>query len=108
VLYGPYSTGTVWSNFAWTPDSQSILFTESNQWGAWRLMRIAATGGDTVFDGLEFATAITDKSLPPMQGGVLSLTVSPDGTRVAFGSYIRPTQEVWMIENLTSFLQSSR
>ena len=108
VLYGPYSTPTVWSNFAWTPDSQSILFIESNQRGVWRLMRIAAKGGDAVFDGLESATAITDKSVPPMQGGVLSLTVSPDGSRVAFGSYILPTQEVWMIENLTSFLQSSR
>ena len=105
MLYGPYSTTTVWSNFAWTPDGQAILFIESRQLNSWRLMRVATTGGEPVFDGLESATALNDKALPAMYGTVLSLSVSPDGSRVAFGSYLRPTQELWMLEDVRSLLR---
>ena len=107
-LYGPYATPTVWSNFVWTPDSQSILFIVSSQPGSWRLMRIAASGGEAVFDGLESSTAVTDKSLPALFLNVLSLTVSPDGSRVAFGSYVRPSQELWALENVMSLLNPVR
>ena len=63
-------------------------------------MRVARTGGEPVFDRLESAAVAGDASLPKLndvQPLPVSLTVSPDGTRVAFGAFAGGTQELWAL-----------
>jgi Tol biopolymer transport system component len=103
-LTGPYSATTVFSNFAWLPDGQSVLLTMAERPHEWRLMRVPVSGGEPVFDGLESSTAVAGTSLPALVANILSLSVSPDGSRVAFGSYVRPKAELWVIGNVFSLL----
>jgi Tol biopolymer transport system component len=86
-LTGPYRMDNIVGTIAWTPDGQSVLyFTGSAQQGVWRLMKVSAGGGEPVFDGLERATLVNDSSLPLLASyPPWGLTVSPDGSRVAFG-----------------------
>jgi Tol biopolymer transport system component len=44
---------TGWNNLRWTPDGQSLVFVGSNPDTSWRIMRVPASGGQPVFDGLD-------------------------------------------------------
>jgi hypothetical protein len=58
---------------AWTKDGRSLVFGRKKTGSAdgWEVMRVPANGGEAVFTGLEVT-------------GLLSLDLSPDGSRIAF------------------------
>jgi len=87
----------------WTPDGQSLLFIEGS--GTWRMMRIPATGGTAVFDGLDSANFAGTVPLPTYEvANIANFDVSPDGRRVVFGSRTVPTYDVTVLENLLAYL----
>jgi Tol biopolymer transport system component len=105
-----YQTVYIPSTIAWTPDGQSVLFfTGSAQQSTWRLMRVSAGGGEPVFDGLERATLQNDSSLPVLAPPPpLSLTISPDGTHVAFGAYAGQSSQLVALDNVYSAIARAR
>ena len=98
------------STITWTPDGQSVLhFTGSRQQSTWRLMRAPASGGESVFDGLEYATVRNDPLLPVLAiSPPYSLTVSPDGSRVAFGADAGKTSQLVALDNVNAVIARAR
>ncbi len=89
----------------WTPDGQSLLFIEGVGGPTWRMMRIPATGGTAVFDGLDSANFTGTVPLPTYEvANIANFDVSPDGRRVVFGSRTVPTYDVTVLENLLAYL----
>jgi Tol biopolymer transport system component len=108
-LYGPFYTRYVASTIAWTPDSAGVLFFVPHAEGSWQLMRAPVAAGPPVVDGLQSASLVADKSLPSLAANSpLSLTVSPDGSRVAFGAYAAGSQDLWAIDNLLLVVNGMR
>jgi Tol biopolymer transport system component len=74
----------------WTPDGKYVMFLKPNpqEIGMIQLWRIPVQGGDTEKLNLEM-------------WAFYNLTVHPDGTRLAFGSYGPSLKqaELWMMEN---------
>lgn len=115
VLAGPYRMDNIPGTIAWTPDGQSVLFFTgsafrgSAQPPAWRLMRVSAAGGEPVFDGLERATLENDSSLPLLTlDPPFSLTVSPDGSRVAFGADAGASNQLVALVNVKAVIARAR
>ena len=69
-------------------------------------MRIAASGGVPVPDGLNSGRFAADTKIPALGDDTpRSFDISPDGARVALGHRARSTEEGWAIDNLMSFLR---
>jgi hypothetical protein len=101
-LYGPFPASTNASIIRWTPDGQGILFFITQRNGDWRLMRISPDGGEPVFAGLDSTNLQSDVRLPALVPvSPLSLDVSPDGTRIAFGANTSVTRELWVHDGIT-------
>ncbi len=75
---------------AWGPDSHAILYMDESQ----RLMRIPASGGTPEFSGL---------SLIDFNGFSLKPT---DGSQIVYGD--RSENELWKLDNLSSFLKNEQ
>jgi hypothetical protein len=100
-----YDAGQWVDILRWTPDGQSLLFIEGVYDPTWRMMRIPATGGAAVFDGLDSAKFTGTVSLPSYEAAnIANFDVSPDGNRVVFGSRSVPTYDVTVLENLLMHL----
>jgi len=110
VLTEPYRMDNVFGTIAWAPDGQSILyFTGSQQQATWRLMRVPAGGGEPIFDGLERETLVNDSSLPVLAPfPPWSLTVSPDGSRVAFGIDAGRSSQLVALDNVLAAIAVAR
>ena len=80
-------------DFAWDKNGRGILFGTRND-GKWQIMRIPAEGGKPVASGFDMKDA----------GNSLDISLSPDGTRLAF-SLSKPVLELWAIDNLLSVLK---
>jgi Tol biopolymer transport system component len=72
----------------WTPDGSSILYVTTETSGRSRVMRIAASGGTAVFEGIETA------------GPIYNIDPSPDGSRIAYSVDSPATTEVWAVDNI--------
>ena len=108
-LTGPYRMDTLFGTITWTPDESVLFFTGSAQQATWRLMRVSAGGGEPVFDGLERATLQNDSSLPLLAPfPPYSLTVSPDGSRVAFGIDAGRSSQLVALDNVKAVLARVR
>ena len=95
----------------WTPDGHSLLFIASPVGApAWRMMRIPAAGGAAEFDGLDSAAFTSTVPLPKIETrNIANFEISPDGSRVVFGSRTIAMHELWSIDNVLSVLaQASR
>jgi Tol biopolymer transport system component len=81
----------------WTPDGRAILFGawESGKTRKTRIMRIPAEGGEPEFTGVE------------LPAGARDLTLSPDGTRLAFSLRIA-ADELWALDNVASVLREAK
>jgi Tol biopolymer transport system component len=110
VLSAPYRFDNIPGTIAWTPDGQSVLFfTGSAQQSTWRLMRASAGGGEPVFDGLERATLQNDSLLPALvPDPPFSLTVSPDGSRVAFTVDAGRVSQLVALDNVNAVIARAR
>lgn len=115
-LYRPVQ-GAGWPEIMrWTPDGQSIVFATGGGLpgggtglAPWRLMRISAAGGQPEFDGLDSSKLESSVPVPRMMvGSVLSIDLSPDGSRIAFSSRAILTYDVQVIGNVMSALGSAR
>jgi Tol biopolymer transport system component len=78
----------------WTRDGRSILFGVDTR--DWRLMRIAADGGQPEFTGL-LTTGLRH-----------DIAISPDGARAAFSHGKYSVKETWVIDHLTPVFQASK
>lgn len=95
----------------WTPDGQSLLFIAKPVGApAWRMMRISASGGAAEFDGLDSAAFVSTVPLPKIEArNIANFEISPDGSRVVFGSRTIAMHELWSIDKVLSALaQASR
>lgn len=74
------------------------------------MMRIPAAGGPAEFDGLDSAAFVSTVPLPKIEvRNIANFDVSPDGTRVVFGSRTIAMHELWSLDNiLTTIAQASR
>jgi hypothetical protein len=89
----------------WTPDGQSLLFIKGHGGPTWQMMRIPATGGAAIFDGLDSANFTGTVPLPTYEvANLANFDVSPDGNRVVFGSRSVPTYDVTVLENVLARL----
>jgi Tol biopolymer transport system component len=90
----------------WTPDGQSLLFVASPVGApAWRLMRIPSAGGPAVPDGLDSSAFVSTVPLPKIElRNIANFDVSPDGSRVVFGSRTIAMHELWSLDNVMSAL----
>jgi Tol biopolymer transport system component len=71
------------------------------------MMRIAAAGGAAEFDGLDSAAFVSNVPLPKIRpGNLANFEVSPDGSRVAFGSITESTYELWTLDTVLASLNS--
>ncbi len=94
-LHGP-SPGGGWRDvMRWAGDGRFIVFATRNSQtsSSWRLMRIAATGGQAEFYGLE-------SSILPRSGPLTSLDLEPGGSRVAVGVRTPPTFDVGIVDDV--------
>ena len=90
----------------WTPDGQTLLFVAAGA-STWRMMRIPATGGVAEFDGLDSAAFVSAVPLPKIETrNIANFEISPDGTRVVFGSRTIPMFELWTLDNVLTVLNS--
>jgi hypothetical protein len=87
----------------WTPDGENILFGAANDRGVWRVLRIAASGGIPVMDGVDLSNLPRVK---PAVGGFDG--ISADGSRIAFHAATVQTVEVWALENVMTLLSGRR
>src|SRR5262249_11026746 len=72
---------------AWSPDGLYIYFAQRpSRWGVSELFRIPAAGGEVGSTGLKMM-------------GMKHISISPDGTRIAFSTEAAPNWQVWAIEN---------
>lgn len=93
-VHGP-SAGGGWRDvMRWSPDGRFIVFAtrSASRSSSWRLLRVAATGGQPEDYGL-------DSSILPRPGQLTSIDLSPDGSRVAVGVRTRATFDVAVLEN---------
>jgi Tol biopolymer transport system component len=109
-VYAPVAGGGWTDLFRWTPDGQSLLFAanviDTSGTRTWRIMRVAATGGAAVPEGLESANLNSLVTLPQIEKGNIScLDISPDGSRLVFSSRARPTYNVWALDHLAATLR---
>jgi Tol biopolymer transport system component len=93
----------------WTPDGQSLLFIAQPAGATtWRMMRIPATGGAAEFDGLDSAAFTSAVPLPKIETrNIANFEVSPDGTRVVFGSRTIAMHELWSLDNVWSLVEQA-
>jgi Tol biopolymer transport system component len=78
---------------AWSPDSRYIYFAKRpSRWGVSELFRVPAAGGEAASTGLKMM-------------GMQGLSISPDGTRMAFSTGAAPNWQVWAIENFLAALK---
>ncbi len=111
-LYGPFE-GTGFADITrWTPDGQSIVFVAGNQntpgaAAGWRVMRIPATGGQPVPDGLA-SPGLTGSVPIPEVTALANMDLSPDGTRIVVSIRTKQTWAVWTLENVKSLLNTRR
>jgi hypothetical protein len=94
---GP-SPGGGWRDvMRWSPDGRSIIFATrpAPTSSSWRLMQVAATGGQPEDYGVE-------SSILPRQSQLTSIDLSPDRSRVAIGIRTRATFEVGVLEGVMS------
>jgi Tol biopolymer transport system component len=110
VLAGPYESGAPSSTITWMPDGRSVLFFAGGvRPPRWRLMRVSASGGEPVFDGLERAALENDSSLPVLTvDPPFSLTVSPEGSRVAFGADAGRSSQLVALDNVNAIIARAR
>ncbi len=103
-LYGPFDGEGFADRTRWTPDGQSIVFVAATgPTSGWRVMRIAATGGQPEFDGLA-SPGLTGSVPIPEITAIANMDLSPDGSRIIVGARTRQTWDVWVLENVKSLL----
>jgi hypothetical protein len=90
-LCAPFRLAAVRNKLAWTSDGRFIFFAMDQDGGVYRVMRVAASGGQPEFTGLEV------RSLD-------AFDVSPDGTRIVFSSIetIGARSELWKLDVSTA------
>ncbi len=89
----------------WTPDGH-VLFGALDR-GVWRVMRIRATGGTPVPDGIALDQLSGTVSIPAVEPGAGNLGgVSRDGSRLVFEAGSKLQYEVWALENVLGFLST--
>jgi hypothetical protein len=93
----------------WAPDGQSLLFVAFDANRNWRVMRVPATGGAPVPDGLDFDTL---QSLLPgrplFTGNFNGFDVSPDGSRIVVSTLTASKTEVWSLDNVPGLIAAKR
>jgi hypothetical protein len=68
-------------------------------------MIIPAPGGPGVLDGLDSSKFAASVPLPLIEiGNVASIDLSPDGSRIVFGSRTIPTYDLWVLDNVPAHL----
>lgn len=83
---------------AWTPDQRYLLFVrpESDEnWGTQLLWRVPVTGGEPENMGISMHMIGHPR-------------VHPDGRRIAFSAMIRPSPELWALENFLPSAQTKK
>ncbi len=81
-ISGSFRARNTANQMRWTPDGRSIVFSALDTADKWRLMRVAAEGGQAEFDGLDFGTLSPLLSgLRMTPGSFINLDLSPDGTQ---------------------------
>lgn len=94
-LYRFVHRGNHFINHAWTADGKHILLSRwrSEQGSPWTLWRVPVAGGEPQEAGLEMRCD--------------TLSVHPDGQRIAFSASSRPvSSEVWVMENFLPELKA--
>jgi Tol biopolymer transport system component len=99
-LYSPYKlqAGPWGEMLAWTPDGRSILFAQAGQfataaYGVAYIMRIPAVGGKPEPTGLE------------LKGSWAQISLSPDGSRIAYNTHDDGVRQLWRLDNVLSLLK---
>lgn len=105
-VVGPIPTRAVASIAHWTPDGQSVLFFQGDHTD-WQMMRVSAAGGEPEFAGLASKSVRSAIPIPELIFP-LSLDLSPDGNRLAFGTQTRATTSLWTAGNVLAFLNTPR
>ncbi len=105
-LISQFPVTTTPSLARWTPDGLGVLFFEGRP-GNWRLMRVTSNGGAPQAAGLDSATLRTAMPVPTLVMP-LSLDVSPDGNRIAFGAGTRARFDLSKLEGIASLIGAPR
>jgi len=102
-----YQSTPMPDRIGWTPDGQ-LLF-GALYGGVWRVMRVAATGGEPVPDGIDLSGLSGSVDIPALEPGVGNLgSVSADGSRLIIEAKSKLQYEVWALENVLAFLNARR
>jgi Tol biopolymer transport system component len=103
-LYMPDTPGGVAGSAAgtlgWSRDGHAIYFAQytAGVGGEWRLMRIASDGGRPEFTGL------TGRGMRQVH----KISLSPDGSRMAFADGELKFAETWALDNLATALKRAQ
>jgi Tol biopolymer transport system component len=96
-----YETGWIDDVLRWAPDGRTLLFVAFDANRNWRIMRVAADGGQPEFDGLSFDTL--SKVLPDLRlfpGNFNNIDLSPEGSRILASTFTMGKYELWTLDNL--------
>jgi len=109
-VHGPFRGGGFADIMKWTPDGQSILFVAQGEPPAVtprRVMRIPAGGGPAEFDGLDIMNLSGSVPIPRIEN-IANIDISPDGSRIVFGSRTVSTYDLWKFVNLLPLVNAPR
>lgn len=93
------------STLRWAPDGQSLIFLAFDANRNWRIMRVPASGGAPVPDGLDYDTLqalLPGKRL--FAGNTNGFDVSPDGSRIVVSTFTVSMTEVWSLDNVPGLI----
>ena len=99
--------GSVADTIRWSPDGQSLVFVAHDANRNWRVMRVPASGGTPVFDGVSYETlapVLTDMRLFP--GNFNNIDLHPDGTRIVTSTLTMGRHELWTLDNAMSVVSA--
>jgi len=94
---------------AWSPDGQRVLVGQREDQSSWRVVSVpvnATSDPALVFDLSRLQTAIALPGIRPDSGG--GITVSRDGSRMAFVATSVSTTELWASPLITSVADGNR
>jgi Tol biopolymer transport system component len=107
----PLSSRSSLDAMKWTPDGRAIVVAAGNSLASfgWHMRQISTVGDQAQIDGLDSSRLDSTVSLPRKEiGGVTSIDLSPDGSRIALASRADRTIGIWMLAKVGSPQQRAR